>query len=192
MMRIDAGVSGVAEDAIRSLYALMQPMHYDSGSAVAMSAAIAESVADLLIDDLVSASGVSATPFGSKLLKESVDDLHRSWDARNSWLSGGFNIHLAGSLEWQRLDVVVQVRNALMHGQGSLTDRQTKDSLAALRLRRRVEEVLMSQLEGRVVVLSDMAGRCAVEVSIAYVLFLDRAVSSWKMVHSSFGVESRS
>lgn len=178
-MRIDSSVGRVAEDAVRSLYRLDAASRSDPASIVAMAAALAESVADRLIDELVALSGLSDSRLGSSLLKASAPSFHQSWQKRHELLSSGFGISVRGRASWRDLDVVVQVRNALMHGQGFLTDMQVRNAATALKLSRRVEEVLGSQIQAREILLGEDAGERAVEVAAAYIIELDSLVRDY-------------
>lgn len=173
-LKIDAAVHDDAEESLRELLRIQKSQNSSCEWMLISAAAIAESFTDRVIDRLVLGSPVSETPFGRKLLSESSSSFSQSWSQRNSWLKDGFGIRLSGVAIGQNLTVVVEVRNALMHGLGNLTDRQVKSPTAAIALQGQIREVLNSQVHGRKVILGSRAGTLATAVAREYVLALDR------------------
>lgn len=171
---MDVGTHSDAEEALRELMRIQRLSNESREWVLISAAAIAESFADRLIERHVSDSEVARSAFGRKLLSESSNSFGQSWTQRNMWLSDGFGIRLAGAAIGQNMMVVVEVRNALMHGLGSLTDRQVKNSTSAIALQGQIRRVLNSQVHGRRVILGQNAGAIATAVARTYVLELDR------------------
>lgn len=168
------GTHSDAEEALRELMRIQRLSDEPREWVVISAAAIAESFADRLIERLVASSEVARSAFGRKLLSESANSFNQSWTQRNMWLSDGFGIRLSGTAIGQNMMVIVEVRNALMHGLGSLTDRQVKNPSSAIALQGQIRRVLNSQVHGRRVLLGQDAGVIATDVARTYVLELDR------------------
>lgn len=177
-MRVDAHIHAITETTLRSLHRIVASGAGNAESAIVTSASLAESLVDQFIDLLVAKSNAGETRLGRRLLSRSADSFHQSWDERNGWLSGGFGVEMAGTREGQRLNTVIAVRNAIIHGDGQLTKRQIKNASAAISLRRGVRDVLASDVQGRRIMLSDNSGHRAMAVVSEYVLALDRAVAA--------------
>lgn len=163
------------EEALRELLKVQSSQRNTNEWILISAAAIAESFADRVIQRLVLDSPVSQTSFGRKLLAESSNSFSQSWGQRNSWLKDGFGVNLSGGAVAQNLIVIVEVRNALMHGSGNLTDRQLKNPAAAITLQSQIRQVLSSQVHGRKVVLGSTAGILAIATARDYIISLDRA-----------------
>lgn len=175
-MRIDATVTPMAEATIRALHRLDKAGAADVAGQIITAASLAEALVGRTIDALVEESGIKSTRLGRRLIEDSADSYHQSWDGRYGILKGAFGVQISGTREAQRLDVVVNVRNALVHGEGQLTSKQTKKLTAALNLRRQVKDVLGSEVQGRKILLSPSAGHCAIGVTSEYVLAFDTVV----------------
>ncbi|MDR6438753.1 hypothetical protein J2790_003920 [Paenarthrobacter nicotinovorans] len=177
-MLIDASVYKLTEDTIRSLNLIRTNWNNDvSGQIVAVASRV-EALVDRFIDLLVSESQVDSTPLGRALLKENNGAFHQSWPARNAVLKNGFDVQLASMPMWADMDLVIDIRNAIVHGDGNLTDRQAKDIASLINMRKRVAKVLHSEIQGRVVRLSPESGSLSAEIGVKFVLAADAAVSS--------------
>lgn len=177
-MWIDSRTHANTEVALRSLDNLTLRAAEAPSDTVIGVTSIVESLVDSFIDLLVAESGADATPLGRRLIERSTDSFHQSWPDRNGWLDGGFGIALAGTPAGQRLDMLVEVRNAIVHGQGRLTDRQVRKPAFAMELRRRVQVGLASQIEARRILLGRDAGPRAITIGREYLLALDLAVAA--------------
>lgn len=175
-MRIDAHVQSRTENTIVSLHRLMQNKSSDRDKIIT-SVSLVESMVTEYLDDLVASSGVSATPLGQKLLEKNLDVIHQSWERRHEWLKWGFGVEISGSSEWQRLQTVNHVRNAIIHGDGVLTRKQGNNVLAAVDMRRKVKDALDADIQGRRVILRETSGRRAIVIAMDYALKFDHTVS---------------
>lgn len=177
-MLISASVHVLTEDTIRALNRVSSRWKNDvSGQIVAVSSRV-EALADRFIDLLIRESGVDSTQLGKSLLQEYGDSFHQSWPARNKILKGGFGIKAASMPVWQNMELVIEVRNAIVHGDGSLTSRQAKDPASLITMRKRMAKLLRSDIQGRSVRLSDEAGVLSAEIAIKYATSLDEVVSA--------------
>lgn len=176
-MLINASIHAITEDVIRSLNHLDGRWKNDVGGQIVAVASRVEALADRFIDLLVVESGVASTQLGENLIREYNDSFHQSWSARNGILKKGFGIQSASMPTWNDMELVIEVRNAVVHGNGGLTAKQIKDSASLITMRKRILKILHSDVQGRTVRLSDNAGVLSVAIAIKYVLALDEAVS---------------
>ncbi|MEU3576351.1 hypothetical protein AB0H24_08030 [Streptomyces globisporus] len=135
---------------------------------------------DRTIDTLVSTSGVSDSRFGRALLTKLGDDMNRSWPARYEWLSGGFGFNIRGQTFEQNFDVVIECRNAIVHGSGSLTSRQQSNFARFTELRRRLASVLKVDVHGVNLALSAESAKRSITVSRDFIYGFDLSVGDLK------------
>jgi hypothetical protein len=135
-----------------------------------------ESYADQILQSLIRNSDVMSSSFGRSLVSECEDSFYQSWKNRYLWLRKGFNISIAGKLEEQNFQTLVELRNAIIHGAGYLTDRQTRDIGKQVALERRLQTLLRVQVEGRKLEYLGSTDDLAVKIAREFVLLLDSEV----------------
>jgi hypothetical protein len=88
-----------------------------------------------VLDRLLSTSEIVKDKLGAALLAQVGDDMQRSWDSRADWLKNGFGLQVKVDDSYGDFNLVVEVRNAVVHGGGRLTVFQTRgiDKTVALR-----------------------------------------------------------
>src|SRR5689334_16307263 len=126
---IPTGISVATEQALRSLAPHVQAAssdRLDSRSAVLFSSTVAEAYVDQALADLGTTSIAASTTFGSAMLDRHSDAMHASWPNRTMWLHAGFTITLGELPEYNNLSVLIELRNAIVHGPDQLTHRQTR------------------------------------------------------------------
>jgi hypothetical protein len=136
----------------------------------------AESYTDQVLQSLIRHSGVMGTTFGQLLLSQCEDSFYQNWKNRHFWLSKGFDVQISGSSEGQDFSTLVELRNAIIHGAGCLTDKQSRDINKQIALERRFEVVLRVQVEGRKLRYLGGTDNLAVNVARRFVLLLDSEV----------------
>jgi hypothetical protein len=129
---------------VNELYELALP---PSQFAVAVMAPV-EVHASVMIARLVSRSAVSNTRFGAALIDNVGEGFQETWRMRTRWLDDGFEIEIAGKSPHQDLELVVDARNAFVHGDGQLTDRQTREPAKLRQLRAGLEKTLKINCRG--------------------------------------------
>jgi len=137
-----------------------------------------EAYVDDLLRALIAESGIGETAFGGALLAETRDGFHNSWKNRYGWLDRGFGISITGSKERQEFDVMVELRNALAHGDGSLSARQRANLLSMVTLESKLETTLCVQARGGGLRLTSDSATAAILICRRFVLCLDRATCS--------------
>lgn len=110
------------------------------------------------------------------MLTHLEDQFNQSWTARLRWLASGFGISLAGTEVDGDRATLVEARNAIVHGGGKLTARQTRSVGDALDLQRRLRDRMNAELVGHSLVLNELAIRWSLEVARAYVDALEPLV----------------
>lgn len=96
----------------------------DARAAVLNVVPIVESYVDWNITSLVSSSRLRAHPLGEFLLADQAERMLDSWPTRTRVLKEAFSLSLKDLASWEQWDAVLELRNAYMHGNGCLTNRQ--------------------------------------------------------------------
>lgn len=177
---IDQDLSARAEFALDELGHLA--LDFSSGTNTAprnvvfAAATIAEVFTDDALAQLVRESAVQHSRLGRALIRQTNDSFTQSWDARLDWLKAGYDVNLASLTETQRLRTVIDLRNALAHGGGSLTARLTRDLTKLLDLERRLNTQLGTKVNGRRIAMSSQTPMKAVTIVYDFVLRADAGI----------------
>lgn len=137
---------------------------------------VVEAHVDRVIKGLVAASGLAEATFGSAILSRYGSDFTRTWPDRFYWLDRGFNVAATGETEGQDMQTAIELRNAIVHGDMSLTDLQVEKLAAMVQLKRRLWSVLDVECLGRRLVLSDRTAVKAATVCVKFVRYFDAKV----------------
>lgn len=135
-----------------------------------------EAYADGVLGRLIAQSGYDATTFGRAMLAELEDRIYQSWLERHAWLDKGFSVRVTGTPAAEGMQTVVDLRNALVHGNGKLTDRQSRDMAALIALEGRLWRALAVRTERGIVHCSSTTGVKAIGAGLAYIRALDAEV----------------
>jgi hypothetical protein len=131
---------------------------------------------DRIIDLLISASDLEDSKFGGFLLSGGYDEIFRNWETRLKCLDKGFGISIAGDRPMQDCRTLVELRHAIVHGQGNLTTFQQANFVRLLDLKRKLTRLLDVQFSGLKILLpADMGPRVS-EICRSAAISLDRAV----------------
>lgn len=95
---------------------------------------------------LVVLSGVQESKLGDAMLQKIELDMTRTWHDRKEWLSTGFGIVYTGFKPYQDFNILVELRNSVVHGDGAASDQQQRKSVADLR---RLRQDFLGTLEVR-------------------------------------------
>lgn len=96
-----------------------------------------------------------------------------TWNARHSWLKRGFKFEIASTSEAGDLDILINARNAIVHGGGALTFLQTRDTSKRVAFERELARVLAVRLSGARLTYSASTPELATTVVRKYLLRLD-------------------
>lgn len=173
---IPPDVGHLAEGRLRELAVLAADVPIDAeqqAQVVLTVATLAEAYSEAVLRQLIIASSRDLGPFARAMYAELEDRIFQSWEERHSWLAKGFGIKLAGSRHAQDLQTLVDLRNALVHGAGTLTDRQSRDLGKLVHLETSLRRTLDVHVERGRVHLTESTGHMAVSIARAYILALD-------------------
>lgn len=128
-----------------------------------------------VLNSLIVLSDVDSNPLGHALLIRQADNMDSTWDNRKHWLKSAFDVDYAGSSAYQGLEVLVEARNAVVHGDGSLTERQKRPLKKLLSLRSLLQSRLGATLQGRLY-FGEATSERAMEIARLFVLEFDKMV----------------
>ncbi|MFE2812684.1 hypothetical protein ACFXGG_19905 [Streptomyces nigra] len=131
---------------------------------------------DRTIEALVADSGISSLPIGGAFLSRYAEEMSRTWDARYEWLADGFGVKMRGEKIQQDFQVLVECRNAIVHGSGHLTRRQRSGLGKFIQLRKQLKSVLDVGVHGTAIVFSRDSAQVSLRVAASFVHGFDRTV----------------
>lgn len=129
-----------------------------------------------ILGRLIGQSSESSGLLGSALIAHVGDGFFDNWDLRLKRLKEGFGLSFAGDKPYQQLSLVVETRNAMVHGDGQLTARQTAKTAALKTLRRGLEATLDISCRGLVLEPAASSVDKTVDVVRGFVAAFDGAV----------------
>ncbi|MGR0220874.1 hypothetical protein [Agromyces sp. ZXT2-6] len=167
-----------AEGALSRLVGLLE-LNEVAPSAMLVSnvTTIVEVYVDHVLDFLIDQDPATQYAFGAALVSAHRREMHDSWPHRHDWLAKGFGLAIGATPEGNRLLSLVDLRNALVHGNGVLTERQTLDwrSLAKIRS---MEQVVKCRTNGRRVFVDETTVTTSVQIGRNYILTLDALLTA--------------
>ena len=174
-MRVDASVSEATEQAVRRISVL-----WSDGVEPRQAITVAISIAEAHVDETILALIEHHDHRSDQLLGYLVDQaggaLRETWPKRREVLKHGFGVECTQGAQ-QRMDLVIDVRNALAHGDGALTDRQLATWGRAFDLRGRLVRELGVDLHGRKLTVDRSALAKSLSAVREYLIELDVSVS---------------
>lgn len=132
-----------------------------------------EAYTDHVLRRLIECSGVTDIPLGRLLVSQNQDSFYQNWKNRYFWLRNAFDVSVTGTSAEQDFATLVELRNAIIHGGGRLTEKQTRDIKQQIALERRLDQVLKVQIEGQELINLDGTDSRAIKVARTFVLLLD-------------------
>ncbi len=172
-------IGTLAEERLRQLIALYVEASRSTNLSeytVLGAATVAEGYIGSTLGALIAASGYDGTAFGRAMYAELEDRIHQSWSERHSWLNRAFSVNIIGTTACQDLLILVELRNALVHGGGRLTYRQSREIGGLIGLEKQLHSRLGVQADGRTLTLLPQTAVRAVEIARAYILTLDAEI----------------
>ena len=134
------------------------------------------SIVEAYVDNLdtLSAEYVKGdTDFQRAVEAMTVEKLHQDWNSRREWLRGSFHIDISEDAASQEFFLLVDLRNALSHGDEGLTRAQRRTITDQLFLEGKLRTKLHALVDGRRIVLSNETGAAAIRVGSRYIFALD-------------------
>lgn len=174
-----AQLSRSGDQCIRQLAELYLAMEKGIASSewiIVSSATNVENHANRLLESLVTTNSVADNQFMTALLLEIGDDIYRTWESRLRWLSRGFGVAVSGHTEVQEYLFVVELRNALIHGDRELTPTQIRSLPKLLALKRDMSRVLGVVFNGVEIHLDKHVTVKSLELARRFVVHVDKSV----------------
>ena len=84
-----------------------------------------------MVERLVRISPISMEPFGRELIKEVGANMISTWPQRHRWIRRGFDVDYTGTAAAEKFSTLVELRNAIVHGDGSWSRHQRNDAVGA-------------------------------------------------------------
>lgn len=109
-----------------------------------------------MLRELVSRAAFAPTALGSFLINDNLDSYLQTWAEREKILKNVFGFSVSGSKVGQEFQLLVEVRNALMHGNGSFTSQQSKNFTSILALKKQLARTLSVQVQGQELILEGL------------------------------------
>lgn len=174
-MRVDGQVGADAELVVGVLSQISCTSD-TRGAAIISAIATVEAHVDATVKLLTDMDRQTRSKLGNYLVDQYESDFSRNWKSRQSVLRDGFGVFVESERVAQDLKIVVDVRNALMHGDGKLTDLQSAKWRTVVTLRRDMARRLDIELQGRRLVIGEGSAKKACSILIEYVLQLERSI----------------
>lgn len=168
------------EKALRELASLIWVSRNDghpTAQVVLNCVSTCEVYVDQALWGLVDSSGVRDLQLGRYLIREHYI-YALSWPGRFDLLGKGFGLHLRGERPGQEFSTLLELRNALAHGKGSLTSVQRQKPLKQLELQAQLTQKLDVQVQSGTLFVGDETRRRAISIARAYICALDKRVRS--------------
>lgn len=101
------------------------------------------------------------------------DVMQGTWDGRKEWLGSGFGVALGSLKAWPLLLALVDLRNAIVHGGGGLTARQSRTLKERLRVEAALRTHLYAEVHGSDLLLTTKTADSAISICRDFVTQLD-------------------
>lgn len=111
--------------------------------------------------------------FESALVAKAEENMYMSWPSMFEWLSSGFDIQVQGSGAAQAFESCIDVRNAIIHGDGKLTELQSRNFGASVATRGDATKRLGVHFIGNRVVMGDSTREKALLAARDFVFYFD-------------------
>jgi len=149
----------------------------DGASDIVAATALVESFVDDEISAVLERRKSSSTALELLLLRKFGGDFRRTWPDRVQFLEKGVGLGDVPSKLRQNLFLVIDARNAVVHGRGELTPNQLGNESKALILRRELARKLNVRSSGTRLQFADETSTASVRILIEFCYWLDEALS---------------
>lgn len=169
----------MAENTLRNIVAVFEATERNGTVpryAIVHTVGLAEGYIDTVLRSLISASDITHSALGSVMYSELQELMHRSWDERTRWLRRGFGIGIEGTKAQEEFMTLVELRNALVHGSGALTPRQSRKVEAVVDLEHKLQRLLDVGVGKDSFRFGPTTASRTARVARSFVLAIDRAV----------------
>ncbi|WP_157129299.1 hypothetical protein [Nocardia amamiensis] len=137
-----------------------------------------ESHVSRIVALVIAKSGVVNHRFVEEMLTKLERDIFDSWPGRIGWLSRGFSVQIQGTATYQRFTYLVEVRNAIIHGDGQFTDKQQKNFNALIELKKTLSKELDIECRGIRLSFGPNSQDLAFGIAVSFLAYFDSVVLS--------------
>lgn len=177
LMRIEGSFPRESEIALNDVSSLAVGPE-DVSWKIVRGITLIEGHVDRVIDHLRTMEEAKLGKYGMYLSSlHSASDLE-VWSARFKILTNGFGLDLKPQVAVQEFQLLVEVRNSLVHGNMELTRRQIQNLDKGLSLRRDMERVLDVAIQGRKLDLRNLQLSTLLSIFRGFVIALGCALPS--------------
>lgn len=169
-------LSKLAERALWAITTIDSDAH-PPDFAILRVPSIVENYVDGLLDLLAGEYLTGESDFQLAIEELARDRLHQNWPSRRDWLREAFGISVDGRTEDQDFTLLVQLRNAVAHGGGTLTRIQKRKLSEQLELERNLRQRLEVRVDGYRLRTTRKTALAAIQVGNRFVRALDSEAS---------------
>lgn len=129
-----------------------------------------------ILAQLTSLSHIDEHQLGQAMLRRLQQEMNKSWASRAEWFKDGFSVAYKGRKAAQYFDVLVELRNAVVHGDGAASEQQAMKGTASLaRMRRLFADRLNVEFRGQVE-FAPTSAALAMDIARQFVADFDQMV----------------
>ena len=129
-----------------------------------------------ILTQLVEQSGIQEGQLGNAMLNHIGEEMTRTWPDRAKWLKNGFSIQYKGRAAAQDFDVLIELRNVVVHGDGAASEQQQRQSMTMLStMRKLLSDRLDVEFRGHAK-FAHTSGPLAMDIARRFVADLDQLV----------------
>lgn len=129
-----------------------------------------------VLAQLTSLSHVDDHQLGRAMLSRLQQEMNKSWASRADWFKDGFSVEYKGRKAAQYFDTLVELRNAVVHGDGAASEQQAAKGAASLSTMRRLfADRLNVEFRGQVE-FAPTSAVCAMDIARQFVADFDQLV----------------
>lgn len=132
-----------------------------------------ETRVDVMIRDLVSKAEFAETPLGAFLISNNLDSYFQTWKERQKILRATLDFDGNGGKVGQQFQLLLEVRNSLMHGNGAFTRQQSKSFQKVRALEKSLFEAFSIETQGQLLILENINRTKVCEVAGDYLIAVD-------------------
>ncbi len=129
-----------------------------------------------VLESLIDSSNVRNSDLGAELLRSAETDMNANWKARSRWFKNAFDIRYGGYQAQEHWEVLIDARNAVVHGGGDLSPNQrTMSFVEVQKLKQSISDLLMVKIQDPAI-YAPQGARLAVDIARAFVQHFDAVV----------------
>ncbi|WP_101556975.1 MULTISPECIES: hypothetical protein [Brevibacterium] len=165
-----------------SLFAIWSaPVVYGDPRAVILAViSEVESSVDFILQEEIEESATGVSMISDYFVRKKLPDYFMTWSGRKELLRDLFRFNGFSNSVGQEFMLIVEIRNALVHGNGSLTELQCKDLKRMLNLKTGLSSKFSIGFSGRRLVLDSRICSEVCEACAKFLIEVDRTVAKQK------------